>query len=122
MLCLAVAGCRFDSVTKQDVLDALSNGDFPGIYDYFRRHKDWQHAQMATHYRETLARILQEYDTGIAVPDNQQPVQLYMDLAWEGLRYPNIQTWTSLPQTEQDRINDTISDYIDNNPNETCTE
>ena len=26
--------------------------NFPGIYDYYRRHKNWQHAQMATHYRE----------------------------------------------------------------------
>jgi hypothetical protein len=114
-------GGNIDGVTRQNVLDAL-DGNFPGMYDYFRRHKNWQHQQMATHYRETLARILQEYDTGIFVPDNQQPLQLYMDLAWEGLRYPNIHTWTSLSQTEINRIDGVIADYISDNPNETCTE
>lgn len=77
---------------------------------------------MATHYRDALARILQEYETGSVVPDNQQPAQLYLDLSWEGLRYPNIYTWTSLPQTERDRIDNVISDYISSNQNETCTE
>lgn len=115
-------GGSFDGVTRQDVLDALSNGDFPGMYDYFRRHKNWQHQQMATHYRESLARILQEYDTGDAVPNNQQPSQFYMDLSWEGLRYPSIHTWSSLPQTEKDRIDDVISDYVSDNLNQTCIE
>ena len=118
-------GGNIDGVTRQDVLDAL-NGNYPGLYDYYRRHRNWQHAQMATHYRETLARMLQEYDTGIAVPDNQQPAQLYMDLAWEGLIYENppnaIPTWTSLPQTERDRVKNVIADYISNHQNETCTE
>ena len=114
-------GGNIDGVTRQDVLEAL-NGNYPGLYDYYRRHKNWQHAQMATHYRESLARILQEYDTGIAVPNNQQPSQLYMDLAWEGLRYADIPTWNDLPQTEKDRVNDVISDYVNDNQNETCTE
>lgn len=95
--------------------------NFPGIYDYYRRHKDWQHAQMATHYRKSLASILQEYDTGSPVINNQ-PQQRYMDLAWEGLRYPNISTWSNLPQHEKDRINDVIADYISNHGNEICTE
>lgn len=86
------------------------------------RHKNWQHAQMATHYREILARMLQGYDTGIAFADNQQPAQLYMDLAWEGLRYADIPTWNDLLQTEKDRVNDIISDYVNDNQNETCTE
>lgn len=118
-------GGNIDGVTRQDVLGAL-DGNYPGMYDYFRRHKNWQHQQMATHYRETLARILQEYDTGITVPNNQQPAQLYMDLSWEGLIYKNgsntIYTWTSLSQEEKERIEDVISAYINNNSNETCTE
>jgi len=73
-----------------------------------------------------LARILQEYDTGIAAPANQQPTQLYLDLSWEGLIYENgnndIYTWTSLPQSEKDRIKSVIADYISNNLNQTCTE
>ena len=60
------------------------------------------------------------------MPDNQQPNQLYMDLAWEGLIYENgsnaIFTWTSLPEDEKQRIKDVISNYITNNSNETCTQ
>ena len=79
---------------------------------------------MAAHYRETLAKILQEYDTGVPVVDNVMPQQLYMDLAWEGLIYENwnnaIQAWIDLPQTERDRIRQVISDYITNNANQSC--
>ncbi len=118
-------GGNITGVTRQDVLDAL-DGNFPGMYDYFMRHKNWQHQQMATHYREALARILQEYDTGLAVPDNQQPAQLYMDLSWEGLIYENgdnaIYTWTSLPEDEKERIEGVISTYIEDNLNENCSE
>lgn len=114
LLSVLDSGGTITGVTRQDILDAL-DGDFPGMYDYYRRHKNWQHQQMATHYRETLASALQEYDTGIPVPDNQQPAQLYMDLSWEGLRYPNIDTWSNLSETEKDRINDVIADYIANN-------
>ncbi len=77
---------------------------------------------MATHYRGSIARILQEYNTGVPVPDNKQPSQFYMDLAWEGLRYPDIPTWNDLLQAEKDRVDDVISNYITDNPNETCTE
>ncbi|WP_019037863.1 hypothetical protein [Psychroflexus tropicus] len=114
LLSVLDSGGTITGVTRQDILDAL-DGDFPGMYDYYRRHKNWQHQQMATHYRETLASALQEYDTGIPVPDNQQPAQLYMDLSWEGLRYPNIDTWSNLSETEKERINDVIADYIANN-------
>lgn len=118
-------GGNIAGVTRQDVLDALEN-NYPGMYDYYRRHKNWQHQQMATHYMETLARILQEYDTRNPVPYNQQPSQLYMDLAWECLIYekpPNaIPTWTNLPQTEKDRIENVISNHISNYQNENCTE
>ncbi|QHI34982.1 hypothetical protein IMCC3317_03280 [Kordia antarctica] len=99
--------------------------NFPGLYDYMRRHNNWQHQQMATHYRETIARALQEFDTGVAVPETQQPLQLYMDLSWEGLIYENgnnaISSWISLSQTERDRIELVISNYIANNINEICT-
>ena len=69
---------------------------------------------MATHYIETLADILKAYD------NNQHSYQFYMDLAWEGLKYPNIYTWSSLPQQEKNKINKTISDYINSNKNEQC--
>ncbi|EDP95283.1 hypothetical protein U8527_15805 [Kordia algicida OT-1] len=113
---------NFDLITEEELEELLENGDFPGIYDYYRRYKNWQHAQMATHYRKSLARILQEFDTGISVPDNQEPQQLYLDLSWEGLRYDNIPAWVNLPLSEKNRIDTVISNYITNNTNETCTQ
>ena len=86
--------------------------NFPGIYDYYRRYKNWQHTQMATHYRQTIASILQEYDTGRPVPNGQQPAQLYMDLAWEGLNHSNIVAWTRQSSSEKMRIRGVISNYI----------
>lgn len=107
-------GGTLTGVTIQDLVNALSNGDYPGIYDYYRRHKDWQHQQMATHYRQTIADILKEFD-------NYQHInQFYLDLAWEGLKYPNISTWSTQSQQEKDRINKVINDYINANKNETC--
>lgn len=106
-------GGNIAGVTRQNVLDAL-DGDFPGMYDYYRRHKNWQHQQMATHYRETIADVLKSFD------NNQHSNQFYMDLAWEGLKYSNISTWSSQSQQEKDRINKVINDYINTNKNQPC--
>lgn len=103
----------------------LQNGDYTGMLDYYTRYglNGFQHQQMATHYRETIGRVLQEYDTGIAVADNEQPSQLYLDLAWEGLNHSNITEWQDLTtQEEKDRIDQVISDYISDNENEDCNE
>ncbi len=69
---------------------------------------------MATHYRETIADVLKGF------ANNKHSNQFYMDLAWEGLKYPSISTWSSLSKQEQDRINKVISDYINANKEETC--
>ncbi|MGG8497630.1 hypothetical protein ACQY1Q_14570 [Tenacibaculum sp. TC6] len=110
-------GGTISGVTRQDILNAL-NGNFPGMYDYYRRHKNWQHQQMATHYRETIADILQEFD------NNQNSRQLYLDIAWEGLIYERssnaISIWVDLAQTEKDRIKNTIKNYIETNKNQNC--
>src|SRR5690606_18149008 len=103
-------------------------GDYPGMLDYYFRNGEdinssWQHQQMAAHYRETIGRALQVYDTGIAVPNNQQPSQLYMDLAWEGLNHSNLIAWEqAITQTERDRINQVINNYISQHSNQNCTE
>jgi hypothetical protein len=62
----------------------LQNGDYPGILDYYTRFgaNGFQHQQMAAHYRETIGRMLQEFDTGSVVAEWQEPDQFYMDLAW----------------------------------------
>ena len=112
---------NFNGFTRAELLRISRNGSFPGIYDYYRRYKKgWQHAQMATHYRQTIASILQEYGTGRPVPNGQQPAQLYMDLAWEGLNYSNIHTWSSQSPQEKARIRKVISDYIKANNSQTC--
>ena len=103
----------------------LQQGDYPGILDYYIRFgiNEFQHQQMAAHYRETIGKILQEFDTGIAVPDNQQPQQLYLDLAWEGLIYSNIVEWQNvMSDEERTQIQNTISNYISENLNENCSE
>ncbi len=60
---------------------SVSINDFPGIYDYYRRHvKVWQHEQMAGHYRETIVNILRQFD-------NQGNTNEFYDLlAWSGLQ------------------------------------
>lgn len=52
---------------------------------------DAQHLAIAKSFTNVLARALQEYQTGIPVPDNVEPEQDYKDLAWYGLKgnYPN---------------------------------
>ena len=70
----------------------LSNGNYSSIYDYYRKHKNWQHQQMANHYREAITEMLQGYD------NYSHNYNFYMDLAWEGLRYPGISTFGILNQ------------------------
>ncbi|WP_435255290.1 hypothetical protein [Tenacibaculum sp. A30] len=81
----------------------VSINDFPGIYDYYRRHKNWQHEQMAAHYVETIADMLKEFD------NSQNTNSLYTDLAWEGLQ--NTVTWNNLSSSEKDRIINTVKNY-----------
>lgn len=104
----------------------LQQSDYPGMLDYYTRFggiNGFQHQQMAAHYRETIARMLQEFDTGIPIPANQQPQQLYLDLSWEGLIYTNIVSWQNIMNdTERARIENVISNYITNNLDQTCTD
>jgi len=69
---------------------------------------------MATHYREAIADMLQEYD---GYGHNRQ---FYMDVAWEGLMYSNIPTWSNKSNTEKNNIKNVILRYISNNKNEEC--
>lgn len=82
----------------------VSINDFPGIYDYYRRHvKNWQHEQMAAHYRNTIVNILRDFD------NNVNSSQFYNDLAWEGLQ--NTSSWLAQNQEERNRIINAILDY-----------
>ena len=74
----------------------VSINDFPGIYDYYRRHKDWQHEQMAAHYIDVISDIISEFD------NNNHNRQFYEDIAWEGLH--KTSSWDSLKSNERSRI------------------
>ncbi len=43
------------------------------------------HLFLGMHYVDVMAKALQEFDTGIEVPENESPSQIYTDLAWTGL-------------------------------------
>lgn len=104
-------------LTVQDVIDALANSEYTELYEYFRQTQNWSHTYMSEHYRETIARITQEFDTGLPVPENQQPQQLYLDIAWRGLM--DNTAWDNEGQN-QIAIESTINNYVTNNSNETC--
>jgi len=96
----------------------VSQDDFPGIYDYFRRfYKNWQHEQMAAHYINTIAQGLSLFDGA------NQSLSYYKDISWIGLwkvkdkntSDPNdwieTQAWKSLTAQEKNRIKNVISKF-----------
>ncbi|WP_194851407.1 hypothetical protein [Nonlabens antarcticus] len=92
---------------------SVSINNFPGIYDYYRRHvKNWQHEQMAAHYRATISKILKEFDGNDATDS-----QFYDDFTWEGLT--ETTSWTSLSPEERTRIETVILNYKKNG-NKSC--
>lgn len=115
---MSIAGDpNFEAFTRQELTGILSNEDYPGIYDYYRRFaKGWQHQQMANHSRETIADIIQRFDRF------QHSRQFYMDLAWEGLMYDDIAAWANKSGAEKRRVKDVIISYIENNKYEGCQE
>ncbi|GAA4891048.1 hypothetical protein GCM10023311_14200 [Flaviramulus aquimarinus] len=94
-------------------VNSLRN-DFPGIYDYYiQRYKPtWNHNQMASHYRGTIADILEEFD------NSDKSRQVYEDLSWVGLRIlENGVTsiaWDSLIKSEKDRVLSNFNTYFFN--------
>ena len=88
--------------------------NFPGIYDYYiERYKPtWNHNQMASHYRGTIADILEEFD------DFAKPRQVYEDLSWVGLRIledgVTSIAWDSLTQSEKDNVLSNFNTYFFN--------
>ncbi|WP_144439103.1 hypothetical protein [Lutibacter profundi] len=90
--------------------------NFPGIYDYYvERYKPtWNHEMMASHYRNTIADMLQEFD------NNRLSRLTYENLAWVGLgKLENNQStiaWDNLTIDEKQTIEQLINQYFFNGP------
>lgn len=93
---------------------SVVKNDFPGIYEYMREHKyNWDHQQMADHYRATIAKGLKQFDNG------QHSDAYYNALAWEGLSEIKdkngdgsliyTEAWKKLTDSEQATILQTIT-------------
>jgi len=109
-------GGNVNGLTAEEWTSKLSNGDYPGIFDYYTRFgvNGFQHPQMAAHYRDVIADALEDFD------NNNNSRQFYEDIAWEGLIYRNDPTWNSLSSDEKERIDNVIETYINQNINESC--
>ncbi len=109
-------GGNVSGLTAEEWTNKLSNGDYPGIFDYYTRFgvNGFQHPQMAAHYRDVIADALESFD------NNNNSRQFYEDIAWEGLIYRNDPTWNNLSIAERDRIKKVIETYINQNKNESC--
>ncbi len=78
-------------------LENLNEDNFPGIYDYYRRHvKNWSHEQMAEHYRETILNGMKEFD------QNSHANSFYDALSWRGLE--STTSWQTKSSQEQQNI------------------
>lgn len=120
---IAIGAGNYNGATVQEVINALENSNYATLYEYYRTYNDWSHNFMADYYRDTIARVTQEYATGVAVPDNEQPQQLYIDLAWKGLRGDGfIVAWDQLTEDEKQAIDNTINNFTTNNSNQICIE
>ncbi len=97
-------GGNLEGVTQAEWKRRLSQGDYPGIFDFYKRHgiDKMQHEQMASFYRNTITEILKEFQPGL----NQN---IYESLAWEGLK--NTTEWNSLSGSEKNSINKTINNF-----------
>ncbi|MGG8498097.1 hypothetical protein ACQY1Q_16955 [Tenacibaculum sp. TC6] len=102
--------------TTQDRINYVNSlkDNFPGLYDYYwKRYKStWNHNMMATHYRTTIADIIQNFD------NNRLSRSTYESIAWAGLgEIENNQStvaWQNLTSIEQQAIIDTLNQYFFN--------
>jgi len=102
--------------------------NFPGLFDYYLRYEyntqnptDFQHQQMAQHYRGIIVQALRQFD------NNSQPDIVYQALAWEGLMgtgefnsltalpaNPTI-AWRNVPLEERLQIREAYNNFKNTN-------
>ncbi|MDQ1164852.1 hypothetical protein [Flavobacterium sp. SORGH_AS_0622] len=83
----------FDDYYNSSTPNPNAYNDFSYLFNYYVTLNrptsidpaDIHHQQMATDYVDAIARALQEFQTGIVVPETSNPQQIYTDLAWGGL-------------------------------------
>jgi hypothetical protein len=123
----AIGVGNYSGATTNEISIALANSDYTTLYNHYLNYRDWSHNFMANYYRETLASVTQEFDTGTPVPAGVTPDDLYMKLAWKGLRRLDpstgdfyVQAWGDLTAYQRAEINIIINQYIQDHENETC--
>lgn len=110
------------------IVNALKNSEYSRLSNYFRTTNDWSHNYMAEHFRKTIARVTQEFDTGI--PVSGDPLEQYVLLAWRGLMIyedpiagDGVIAWMDLVDTNpnlSNQIQDLINNFVTSNANQTC--
>ncbi|MGO2359447.1 hypothetical protein [Mesonia sp.] len=102
-----------------DFLNSLENKYF-GIFDYFTRYNygipvgsnpnDYQHQQLAQHYRDVVKQALTEYDPSLTETQKEA-------LSWLGLNTADIKAWQLKSPQEQQAIEDLINNIKNTFPN-----
>ncbi|MQP25675.1 hypothetical protein GFJ94_11435 [Flavobacterium sp. LMO8] len=100
------------------IVNALENSQYSQLAEYIRTTEDWSHNYMAENFRRAIARVTQQYDTGIAV--SGIPDAFYTNLAWRGLNNADVNAWVNLSPTAQIDINTAISNFVSSNSNQLC--
>jgi hypothetical protein len=101
-------GANLDGLKKSEWTQKLSNGDYPGIFDYYTRFgvNGFQHESMAAHYRGIIENAIKEFDSSL---NNQT----YEALAWVGLT--NTRSWTTnLTQAQRTYYTNALTNYRNN--------
>jgi hypothetical protein len=99
----------------ENYVDSLKD-NFPGLYDYYleRWHPNWNHNMMASHYRITIADMIQNFD------NNRLPRSNYEAAAWVGLgKLEDNQAtvaWYNLTAIEKQAIETLINQNFFNGP------
>ncbi|MWB95573.1 hypothetical protein GON26_14485 [Flavobacterium sp. GA093] len=117
MLSAAQRG-TLNSKTPQEQI-ALVNSlkdNFPGLYDYYEKRwkPTWNHEMMASHYRSTIADIIQQFD------NKRLPRSTYEAVAWLGLGKldTNITTiaWDNLSAEQKTATTKLINEHFYKGP------
>jgi hypothetical protein len=84
----------FDDYHNANPPNLNAYDDFPALFNYYVTLKsptslspaDFHHQQIAESYVDGIARALQEYQTGVPVPEGTSPELIHSDLAWGTLQ------------------------------------